>query len=238
MALPFFYVPSLKEQKIILDEDTSKHVTSVLRMKNGEELMLTDGQGKKARSVITDDHRKRTAVEIISVSEEKRNQKNAIGISLLKNNARFEWFLEKATEMGMGEIIPLVCERTEKEKFGSDRMKNILIIAMLQSQQSWMPELREPVDLIQFLQGKKYPSRFIAHCIDEEKSSLASQLASVSTESMVLIGPEGDFSPAEIEEALKQGFVPVSLGSTRLRTETAGLVAAVLLSNIEPREKG
>jgi 16S rRNA (uracil1498-N3)-methyltransferase len=233
MALPFFYVPSLIEQKIILDEDTSKHVTSVLRMKSGDELMLTDGMGKKARSVISDDHRKRTSVEVLSVKEEKRNQKNAIGISLLKNNARFEWFLEKATEMGTGEIIPLICERTEKEKFRSDRLKNILISAMLQSQQVWMPELREPVDLINFLSEEKYPSKFIAHCIDGQKSALASHLTGIRTESLVLIGPEGDFSPAEIEEALEREFIPVSLGSTRLRTETAGIAAAVLLSNLE-----
>ena len=147
MALPFFYVENLENNTVVLDEDTSKHMEQVLRMQKGEKLLLTDGRGKKAEAEIMDDNRKRCTVKIIDVNTEKQKQNEVtIGISLIKNSSRFEWFLEKATEIGVHAIIPLLCERTEKEKFRYDRMKNILASAMLQSQQVWLPLLHEPTD--------------------------------------------------------------------------------------------
>ena len=145
MALSYFFVESLVEKNIQLDEDTSKHVISVLRMQKGEELLLTDGKGNKARAQVIDDNRKRCVVQVIAIDkEEEVVPKIAIAISITKNSARFEWFLEKATEIGINEIIPLLCDRTEKEKFRYDRMKGILVSALLQSQQTWLPHLHEP----------------------------------------------------------------------------------------------
>lgn len=227
MSLPFFFVKQINESRIVLDEDTSKHMINVLRMKNGEEVLLTDGKGKKAKAAIVDDNRKKCAVEVSFIEEEKeREKKVAIGISLIKNSSRFEWFLEKATEMGVSEIIPLICERTEKEKFRFHRMQNLLISAMLQSQQCRLPVLHEPVEFEKAIQ-LSFDRKFIAHCEKSGKEKLT--IATHQLPTLLLIGPEGDFTHEEIELALKNNFVPVSLGRTRLRTETAGIVGAVIL---------
>ncbi|HZI01744.1 MAG TPA: RsmE family RNA methyltransferase [Flavisolibacter sp.] len=234
MALPYFFVPAINTPSIVLDEPTSKHIIQVLRMKSGEELLLTDGKGRKANCTITDDNRKRCVVEVVTIKdEEAASPYISIGISLIKNAARFEWFLEKATEIGVNEIIPLVCDRTEKEKFRSDRLTNILISAMLQSQQCWQPVLKEPVAFDTLVKTERTGNRFIAHCLPEEKNQLAGQGAMVnrSVSSIILIGPEGDFTEREISMATAQGYEPVALGNTRLRTETAGMVAAALLRN-------
>jgi 16S rRNA (uracil1498-N3)-methyltransferase len=231
MALPFFYVDNLQSDTLVLEEDTSKHIVQVLRMQKGEKLLLTDGKGKKAEAEIADDNRKRCAVKISSLKTEKESQhKVSIAISLLKNSSRFEWFLEKATEIGVQEIIPLICERTEKEKFRYDRMKNIVVSAMLQSQQCWLPVLQEPAVFEKIISGNHYHQKFIAHCLPDQKQSLPHYSPLVTDySSLILIGPEGDFTPDEIQLALQNHFKPVALGETRLRTETAGIVAATLL---------
>jgi 16S rRNA (uracil1498-N3)-methyltransferase len=229
MSLPFFYLDQLNAPSVVLDEDTSKHVVQVLRMKKGEELLLTDGKGTRARAVISDDNRKRCEVTVIATEkEEERKHRVTIAISLLKNASRFEWFLEKATEIGVSAIIPLMCERTEKERFRHDRMKSILVSAMLQSQQSFLPELHHPTEFSKLLEQGSYENKFIAHCLPEQKSTLPS-LQNTSSTSIILIGPEGDFTSTEIQQALGSNYLPVSLGNTRLRTETAGIVAATLL---------
>lgn len=231
MALPYFFVADLGNDRIVLDEDTSRHMIGVLRMQKGEELFLTNGRGIKAIAIIEDDHRKRSVVSILGKEEEPELMPRVcIGISLVKNASRFEWFLEKATEMGVSEIIPLICERTEKEKFRMDRMHQILVSAMLQSQQCRMPVLQEPLPVASVIQTHKARQKFIAHCLPDQKIQLNSKLISNSGDQLMLIGPEGDFTPAEIELALKNEFKPVSLGPNRLRTETAGLVAACLMT--------
>ncbi|MBP6023682.1 16S rRNA (uracil(1498)-N(3))-methyltransferase [Ferruginibacter sp.] len=241
MALPFFYKADIDvaATTVVLDEDTSKHIVQVLRMQNGEQLQLTDGKGNLFTCEITDDNRKKCAVAIKQTTNYKPPTTNiTIAISLLKNANRFEWFLEKATEIGVTQIIPLVCERTEKTAFKFERMKSILVSAMLQSQQCWLPEMGEPVRYKNFIAAGSAAQKFIAHCEDENnKVSLTSKLlnlpvrqAGPSTSKLILIGPEGDFTAAEIELALQNNFIPVSLGDTRLRTETAGVVAASLLS--------
>jgi len=228
MTLPFFYVEDLQNASLVLDEDTSKHVIQVLRMQKGEKLLLTNGKGQKAEAEIVDDNRKRCAVNILTTETAPPKPRNiAIAISLTKNASRFEWFLEKATEIGVSEIIPLICERTEKEKFRYDRMKNILVSAMLQSQQSWLPLLYEPTEFKKVVSESKHQQKFIAHCVEEEKQQLSSVNNHLS--SIILIGPEGDFTPHEIQLAVQNNFLPVTLGETRLRTETAGLVAVTLL---------
>ena len=236
MPLPYFFVPQLTNgnEILTLDEDQSKHIIQVLRMQNGEEILLTDGKGTKAHTVIIDDHRKHCVVKILSIINEEESQaKVSIAISLIKNTSRFEWFLEKATEIGINEIIPLLCERTEKEKFRLDRMQNILISAMLQSQQCWLPVLHEPVSFNELLNQDRDGNKFIAHCLQEQKQQLSSftHHSSLITHSLILIGPEGDFTEKEIQSALEKNFIPVALGNTRLRTETAGIVAATLLAN-------
>lgn len=229
MALPFFYKEDITTDSLVLDEDTSKHVSGVLRMKVGEKILLTDGKGTKATAVITDDHRKRCTVQIIQrEKEEKRKGGVAIAISLVKNAARFEWFLEKATEIGVAEIIPLICQRTEKEKFRQERLQQIVTSAMLQSQQVWMPVLHAPTPFEKVIAGTQQ-HKFIAHCLPQQKASLTQQSIGAGETAVMLIGPEGDFTEGEIEGALQHGFIPVALGDTRLRTETAGMVAAALL---------
>ncbi len=238
MDLPFFYLENLKEKKIVLDEGTSKHVISVLRMIKGQEVQLTNGKGKKAKATILDDNRKKCVVEIVSVEEkEEPAKKVTIAIALIKNASRIEWFLEKATEIGVTEIIPLLCERTEKEKFRYERMQHILISAMLQSQQAWLPVLHEPTDFETAITHSNHSQKFIAHCLPDAKQQLSTIIHQQSwaiskMRAIILIGPEGDFTSKEIKEAVANSFQPVALGNTRLRTETAGVVAATLLMQV------
>lgn len=230
MSLPFFYISDLSLNSITLPEETSRHVVQVLRKTAGDQLLLTDGKGKKSRVVIEDDNRKRCTVTVIESTAASPPFANVvIAISLIKNASRFEWFLEKATEIGVRQIIPLLCERTEKEKFRHDRLNAILISAMLQSQQVWLPQLSDPIPFAKAIEQTLADEKFIAHCLPEEKIQLSSFSGPAS--SLILIGPEGDFTQQEIKKAMEKGFKPVALGNTRLRTETAGIVAATLLCN-------
>jgi len=235
MALPFFYLSSYDPTttELILDEDNSRHIVQVLRMQPGDALQLTDGKGALLTGVIIDSHKKKCRVRIQStLSQPPARRKVVIAISLLKNASRFEWFLEKATEIGVSSIIPLICERTEKQHARSDRLRNILVSAMLQSQQTWLPDLPDPTPLAEILADPPCDQRFIAHCLDAPRPTTAladRRQPEPPVTQLILIGPEGDFSPKEIETALKEGFLPVTLGDNRLRTETAGVVAATLL---------
>jgi 16S rRNA (uracil1498-N3)-methyltransferase len=229
MNQPFFYHEELSPDLNTLDEDTSKYLITVLRKKVGDEVVLTEGRGTKAFGAIVDDNRKKAVVKISSITkEEKRKPSISIAISPVKNSSRFEWFLEKATEIGVTEIIPAIYMRTEKQNIKWDRMKSILVSAMLQSQQTWLPGLQQPKTFQEIMQLRTYEQKFIAHCLDTEKSNFAT-LVNNSQSSLILIGPEGDFTPGEVKIALQEQFQPVSLGDTRLRTETAGMVAAVLM---------
>ena len=235
MSLPYFFVEHLapEAQNLILNEEQSKHIVQVLRKQKEEEILLTDGKGSKAHSLIVDDHRKYCEIKIVSIEKEKEQlPKISIAISLIKNSSRFEWFLEKATEIGVNEILPLICERTEKNKFRSERMQNILISAMLQSQQCWMPVLKEPMTFEKLIEENREGDKFIAHCLPQQKQQLytfQNLKFNIQNNSFILIGPEGDFTEKEIKIALDKNFQAVSLGNTRLRTETAGIVAATLL---------
>lgn len=231
MSLPFFYVDGItgKESVITLNEDVSRHIVQVLRMKVSERLSLTDGSGSVYIAEILKEHKKATEVKIISAHTRPPSPTiSTIAISFVKNASRFEWFLEKATELGINAIVPLICERTEKQHFRFDRMKNILISAMLQSQQCWLPSLSEPVLFDQFLLHDFKGKKLIAHCLEENKNELAVELKNEPA-ALILIGPEGDFTPDEIHRALLHECIPVSLGNTRLRTETAGVAAAVIM---------
>ncbi len=175
MSLSYFYIEQLdpSQKEIVLDEDTSYHIVQVLRMKPEEKLQLTDGKGNLATGHILECHKKHCLVKVQDASYRKQAaQKVTIAISLIKNTSRFEWFLEKATEIGVTEIIPLICERTIREKFRYDRMKGICISAMLQSQQCWLPVLHEPVVFNEAVLQNKAEQKFIAHC-DETGSKVS-----------------------------------------------------------------
>ena len=233
MSVPFFYVSAITSpgESQTLTEDSSRHIVQVLRMTKGEQLRLTDGKGTIAETVITDDHKKKCVVQIREIFVQTRPAaQHIIAISLLKNNTRFEWFLEKATELGISKIIPLICSRTEKQHFRSDRMQSIVVSAMLQSQQSWLTELTEPAGFTSFINQYLMPgdTAFIAHCEEGRKKSLLAGEFQNLNRKIILIGPEGDFTHEEIQSALEHNCVPVELGENRLRTETAGVIAATL----------
>ena len=234
MPLPVFYIAALDSglDEIDLSEDSSKHIVQVLRMQTGERLELTDGKGCLLTAEIIADNKKKCRVSVMESTIQQAPEKNiCIGISLIKNSGRFEWFLEKATELGVTRILPLVCERTEKQQFRYERMKSILLSAMLQSRQCWLPELHEPVLFCDFWSGTPaiYQQKFIAHCMEGEKGELTDLLNGDLSSKMMLIGPEGDFTIEEVDQAVRNHFLPVSMGKNRLRTETAGVVAASLL---------
>jgi len=237
MTLPFFYKENinLTTTQVVLDEDTSKHIVQVLRMQIGEQLQLTNGKGNLFTAEIIDENRKKCTVSIIQKSETSNPKFTiTIAISLIKNTTRFEWFLEKATEIGVTQIIPLICERTEKTAFKMERMKNIVISAMLQSQQTWLPVLQQTVRFDNLMKQQfNNCNRFVAHCEDENnKQLLTNTLINHLANKIILIGPEGDFTKREIELAMSNNFIQVSLGNTRLRTETAGVVAATLMAHL------
>ena len=229
MDLPIFFIETLEPYDLLtLNEETSRHAVQVLRMKPSEKLQLSDGAGNLLMAEILDNHKKNCTVRIIErKTVQKKKKKVSVAISLLKNAGRFEWFLEKATETGVTEIIPLQCQRTEKQHFRFDRMKQILISAMMQSKQVWLPVLHEPADFSKVIASSAYESKLIAHCHDELKQSVKDFAGKDSIQ--ILIGPEGDFSDNEISFALQNNYKPVTLGDTRLRTETAGVVAAAIL---------
>ena len=234
-SLPFFYLAEISPEQSTLtfDEDASKHIVQVLRMKESEKLQVTDGKGMLATGEILDANKKKCVVKILHKELiQKPLRSITICISLLKNANRFEWFVEKACEIGITQIVPLLCERTEKQHFRYDRIKNICISAILQSRQVWLTELTEPKSFAKAIPEMHHEQKFIGHCLKDEKSSL-SDLVNVHLSSQVmLIGPEGDFTNAEIDMALAHHFIPAALGETRLRSETAGVVAAAILNGI------
>ena len=232
MALAFFYEPEIASTSshFTLGEETSKHCIQVLRMKTGAQLQLTNGKGLLYTASIVSEDKKKTVVLLENpVVCPPPAKKISMAISLLKNASRFEWFLEKVTEIGVGDIQPLICRRTEHTRFRQERMNGILIAAMLQSQQAWLPVLHEPVPFKNCIQSSAYQQKLIAHCEDEKKQFIRD--LALSNDTQIFIGPEGDFTIEEIKLALDNHYLPVSLGETRLRAETAGVVAASLLAN-------
>jgi 16S rRNA (uracil1498-N3)-methyltransferase len=233
MATPHFYEQNISGpvSLFVLSEETSKHCIQVLRMRTGEYLNLTDGKGNLFTASIVTADKKQCEVKIVTVSSlPPVTRKVSIAISLIKNASRFEWFLEKAAEIGVSEIIPLLCQRTERQHFRHDRMNNILISAMLQSQQTRLPVLHPPTAFESVIRQGFHKQRLIAHCEENEKMAVRELI--IEDTIQILIGPEGDFSSEEIQTALNNNYRPVTLGGTRLRTETAGIVAASLLMSL------
>ncbi|HMH33928.1 MAG TPA: RsmE family RNA methyltransferase [Puia sp.] len=233
MALPYFYLSKYDpaDSEVELDEEASKHIVQVLRMKPADPLQLTDGKGNVLDAEVLRDNKKKCLVKLTGKRFiEKEPRSISIGISLLKNASRFEWFLEKATEIGVTEIIPLLCSRTEKHHVRIDRLKSILISALLQSKQVWLPELHEPLSFTDSIHRFAQQQKFIAHCEEKGQRNLSDLINPNVQSRVILIGPEGDFTREEITLALEHTFLPVSLGPSRLRSETAGIVAVTLLN--------
>lgn len=231
MSLPFFFLEDLQEnrQEYVLPEETSKHMIQVLRMQVGEKIYLTNGFGLLAVAEIIDAHRKRCMVRMEKLEMMQRPSRQVtIAISPLKNSSRFEWFLEKSAEIGVSNIIPLMCKRTEKQQLRSERLQGILTSAMLQSKQCFACQLSAPTQLKDLIASAMPCRKLIAHCLPQQKNML-NNLIEAHADVLILIGPEGDFTEEEIDCCLKAGYEPVSLGENRLRTETAGMVAAALL---------
>ena len=230
MSIPYFYEPSILsgQTSFTLNEISSKHCVQVLRMQENQRVDITNGLGYLFEATILSAHKKNTIVQIQS---EKfiaaPSQKITLCIGLLKNLTRLEWLLEKATEMGVYKILPLLCEHTLFEKFKLERFQNILQSAMIQSQQVWLPVLDTPVKFKEAIQNQKQAQKLIAHCEAGDKVDI--KKIEASADLLLLIGPEGDFSSTEIELALTNNFQAIHLGPTRLRTETAALFALSVL---------
>ncbi len=232
MSVPYFYEPLIATgmTQFTLSETSSKHCVQVLRMDVGEQIDITNGQGGLFHASIQVAHKKNAVVTIIKSSQTDRpKQQLHLGISVLKNAVRLEWLFEKATEIGVTNITPLVCERTIHERFKSERMQQIIQSAMIQSQQTWLPILTVPIPLKEFIAKASATQKLIAHCEPLPKTFIKS--IKPSDDLLLLIGPEGDFAPLEIEAAIANDFTPIDLGPTRLRTETAGIFALSCLKN-------
>lgn len=208
------------------DKEESKHIIKVLRKKTGDSIHITDGNGNLFHSKITVESEKKCEVQIQTIDQfEPKKYKLHIAIAPTKMNDRFEWFLEKATEIGVDEISPIICDHSERKVYKTDRAEKILQAAMKQSNQFFLPKINTPISFSEFIKSATDGEKFIAHCEENQKYSFKSR-CQPNQNILILIGPEGDFSSKEINLALKNNFIPVSLGNTRLRTETAGVVAS------------
>jgi 16S rRNA (uracil1498-N3)-methyltransferase len=212
------------EKKITLTNEEEKHITRVLRKKIGDNILFTNGKGLLYTGEITALEKNTPKIEIIKKENKEKihNYYLHIAIAPTKNINRFEWFLEKATEIGIDEITPFFCERSERKKINQERCMKILISSMKQSLKYHLPKLNNPVLYTDFIKQDFKGDKFIAHCLNKDKTKLDK---SINPRCNILIGPEGDFSENEINLAIKNNFQSLSLGKSRLRTETAGVIA-------------
>jgi 16S rRNA (uracil1498-N3)-methyltransferase len=226
--MQLFYTPDIDDSPSVyyLNEDESKHCVRVLRLQAGDKVQLIDGRGNFYTASITDAHPKKTQLQIISVERDfhKRNHYLHIAIAPTKNIERLEWFLEKATEIGIDEISLIICQRSERKEAKIDRLNKIITSAIKQSVKAWHPVLNEPVAFNKLIGASFEGQKFIAHCEPGDRSTLKS-LVKPHGKYLILIGPEGDFTPREIDDALNNEFKAITLGESRLRTETAALEA-------------
>ena len=225
--MQLFYNPNINEtdSTFVFDKEESKHIIKVLRKKESDILHVTNGLGFLFTTEITIASDNKCTVKINSFEKQETPKFNLhLAVAPTKMNERYEWFLEKATEIGIQEITPIICEHSERKVIKTDRFQKILESAMKQSLHYYLPKLNEPISFKDFVKQKQFGQLFIAHCEETDKKSLKNELKS-NEDITILIGPEGDFSVKEIQLAIDNKFIPVSLGATRLRTETAALVA-------------
>ena len=217
---PRFYIPNLTlEGEHRISEEEFRHA-KVLRIQSGDEVNAVDGRGKLYSAIISI-YKRNASITIKDIEAEEDKPKDGIilAVAPTKNIARFEWILEKATELGVINIIPLLCEHSERDQLKPERLEKIIVSAMKQCKRLWIPELA-PLTDFQSMLNHPSPNKFIAHCADQTRHSANELMKSTN---LVLIGPEGDFSDNEIELAINSGFKSLSLGANRLRTETAAI---------------
>jgi 16S rRNA (uracil1498-N3)-methyltransferase len=225
-----FYTPDINSEIYTLSEEESKHAVRVLRLGKGDAIRLIDGKGNLFEAEVADDHAKRCTIRVNDVVKEygQRDYKIHIAMAPTKNMERTEWFLEKAVEFGLDEFTPLQCDHSERVTVKTERLHKIAVSAMKQSIKAYEPVLNETTSFSKFIKARESwkGSKFIAHCERESKTpALLKKLYTPHTDALILIGPEGDFSGDEISLALAHDFQEISLGQSRLRTETAALAA-------------
>ena len=222
-----FYTPDINSADYMLNEEESRHCMKVLRLVIGDVVHLIDGCGGLYEAEIINESKRNVTLHVLKTTSEyqKRNHRLHIAVAPTKNIDRLEWFLEKATEIGIDEITPLICDRSERKVIKEDRLNKVITSAVKQSLQAYHPQLNEAVNYKEFIKKYSAENKMIAHCIDGEPRQFISDVISAGQSCLILIGPEGDFSPDEIQHALQNNFKPLTLGNTRLRTETAALAA-------------
>ena len=222
-----FYTPDITSNEYTLNEEESRHCNKVLRLNLGDQVFLVDGKGGFYEAEISLAGKKLVTLQVTQAQQEyqKRNHHLHIAVAPTKNIDRLEWFLEKATELGIDEITPIICERSERKIVKEERLFKVITSAVKQSLQAYHPILNPATTLSDFLKREQVGTKMVAHCVAGEPRQSISELIQPHGRYTILIGPEGDFSPNEIASTLAQGFQPLTLGNTRLRTETAALAA-------------
>ena len=231
--MPVYYSNQIYGNRAILDEEESRHCIRVLRLKKGDPLRFVDGTGNLYESIIEIPDPKTCELQITGTTTNylSRNYHLHMAIAPTKSTDRFEWFLEKATEIGVDEITPMICERSERKTIRMDRSRKILLSSMKQSGRACLPQLNSPVDFSSLIRVPQNGIKLIAHCQVEGNRHIGT-LNRDNKEWLVLIGPEGDFSETEIKTARESGFQEVNLGDAVLRTETAGIVACQSIASL------
>lgn len=221
-----FYTPDIHGNIHRLDKQESQHCINVLRLQEDDRIILVDGKGGYYKAKIKTGDQHKCTIEIISSKHQvgKKNFRLHIAIAPTKNISRFEWFLEKATEIGIDEITPLLCKRSERKTIRNERLDKVIVSAMKQSVKAYKPKLNRITNFSEFISLKHPSTKFIAWC-DKKSNPELKELVTKGDDILILIGPEGDFSTEEIHQATKNGFHSIQMGTSRLRTETAGLVA-------------
>jgi 16S rRNA (uracil1498-N3)-methyltransferase len=225
--MQLFYNPNINTglTSFQFDKEESKHIIKVLRKKESDILFVTNGLGFLFKTEISLASDSKCTVKIISFEEKEQPKFHLhLAVAPTKMNDRYEWFLEKTTEIGIQEITPIICDHSERKIIKTERFAKIIESAMKQSNQFFLPKLNEPLLYSEFIKKEFTGQKFIAHCEETDKKSLKNELQ-INTDVLVLIGPEGDFSVKEIQFALHNKFIPISLGESRLRTETAAMIA-------------
>lgn len=225
-----FYTPDI-QTSAELPEEEAAHAVRVLRLQAGDEVTLTDGKGNFYRAEISTATNKRCLVNILETISQEPLWSGHLHIAMAptKNMDRTEWFAEKATEIGLNELTFLNCRFSERKVIKTERIAKILVSAIKQSLKARLPRLNEMTDFNTFITQPRDGQKFIAHCYEGEKP-LLKEVIRKGEDALVLIGPEGDFSEEEVKKAIDHGFVPISLGKSRLRTETAALVACHIMN--------
>ena len=229
----FFYVPDA-EKLTELPAEEANHAIKVLRLKEGDELMLMDGKGSFYRAEVTLVSNHHCVYRIVERQPQQPQWEGRVHLAIAptKMNDRIEWMAEKATEVGIDELSFLNCQFSERRNLKTERIKKIVVAAVKQSHKAWMPVVNELEPFRQFISRQSSGHRYIAHCYNEvPRVNLFDELCRLdaSEDALVLVGPEGDFSIDEVRYAVSQGFVSVDLGKSRLRTETAGLSAVMMM---------